>query len=111
MTFTIEEEQNWALDQARMIAKNAYAPYSCFHVGCCVLFENGDYFLGCNVENASFGLSLCAERNALSNAITAGEKGPIRSIAIVSLEKKNCMPCGACRQWFQEFAIKNKNRR
>lgn len=101
---TTEEEQCWLLEQARIIAKNAYAPYSNFHVGACVLYENGDYFLGCNVENASFGLSLCAERNALSNAITAGEKGPIRAIGIVSLEQKNCLPCGACRQWLHEFA-------
>ena len=104
---TSDEEQYWILEQARVIAKNSYAPYSNFHVGCCVLYDNGDYFLGCNVENASFGLSLCAERNALSNAVTAGEKGSIRAIGIVSLEQKNCLPCGACRQWFQEFALLN----
>lgn len=104
---TNEEEKYWILEQARVIAKNSYAPYSNFHVGCCVLYENGDYFLGCNVENASFGLSLCAERNALSNAVTAGEKGAIRAIGIVSLEQKNCLPCGACRQWLHEFAMQN----
>ena len=104
---TNEEEQYWILEQARIIAKNAYAPYSNFHVGCCVLYENGDYFLGCNVENASFGLSLCAERNALSNAVTAGEKGDIRAVGLDSLEQKECLPCGACRQWFHEFAMLN----
>ncbi len=104
---TTKEEQYWLLEQARLIAKNSYAPYSKFHVGACVLYENGDYYLGCNVENASFGLSLCAERNALSNAVTAGEKGAIRSIGIVSLEQKNCLPCGACRQWIYEFASQN----
>lgn len=108
MALTKEEEQNWLLDQARSVAQNAYAPYSNFHVGACVLYENGDYFLGCNVENVSYGLSLCAERNALATAITAGEKANIRSITIVSLENKLCMPCGACRQWIFEFAVKNK---
>lgn len=105
---TKEEEYKWAINQALNVAKNAYAPYSNFHVGACVLFENGDYFLGCNVENSSYGLSLCAERNALSTAIAAGEKAKIRSITIVSLEQKKCMPCGACRQWISEFANLNK---
>ncbi len=108
MTLTKEEEYKWLLDQARSVAHNAYAPYSNFHVGACVLYENGDYFLGCNVENVSYGLSLCAERNALGTAITAGEKCNIRSITIVSLENKLCMPCGACRQWIYEFARLNK---
>ena len=54
-----------------------------------------------------FGLSLCAERNAISNAIAAGEKGAIRALGIVSLEQKNCLPCGACRQWIHELAMLN----
>ena len=108
MNLTLAEEQNWLIEQAKTVAHHAYAPYSNFHVGCCVLYENGDYFLGCNVENASYGLSLCAERNALSTAVAAGETVPIRSITIVSLEKKMCLPCGACRQWLHEFASRNK---
>ena len=55
------------------------------------------------MENSSFGLSLCAERNAISNAIAAGEKGKILKIAIYSPKTKKCFPCGACRQWLQEF--------
>ena len=109
MPLTKEEERSWLLEQARLVAQNAYAPYSKFQVGCCILFENGDYFLGCNVENSSYGLALCAERNAISTAVTAGEKGALRSVAIVSPQQKKCMPCGACRQWIYEFAQKNHN--
>ena len=67
-------------------------------------YENGNRYLGCNVENASYGLALCAERNAISSAIAAGEKSKITAIAIYSPKQKKCMPCGACRQWLCEFA-------
>ncbi len=102
------EENLWMINQARSVAHNAYAPYSNFHVGACVLYDNGNYFLGCNVENSSYGLSLCAERNALSTAITSGEKGKLKAIAIVGLETRHCLPCGACRQWLYEFSIISK---
>ena len=78
-------------------------PYSNFHVGACALYDTGNYYVGCNVENASYGLSLCAERNAMSNAIVAGEKGKLVKIAVYSKDRANCMPCGACRQWMAEF--------
>lgn len=85
-------------------AKNAYAPYSKFHVGAAVLFDDGQVVTGCNVENASYGLSLCAERNALSTAISSGVTAKVQKIAIASLEADKCAPCGACRQWIYEFS-------
>lgn len=91
------------LNLAKKACDNAYAPYSNFHVGACALYDSGNYYLGCNVENASYGLSLCAERNAMSSAVAAGEKGKLIKIAIYSTDRKNCMPCGACRQWMAEF--------
>ena len=91
------------LDLAKKVAENAYVPYSKFHVGACILYESGNYYLGCNVENASYGLTLCAERNAISNAISAGEKTKPVKIAIYSPDSKLCWPCGACRQWIYEF--------
>ncbi|MDD3593230.1 MAG: cytidine deaminase [Candidatus Gastranaerophilales bacterium] len=92
------------LAKAKEVSKNAYAPYSNFPVGACVLFENGNMYTGCNVENASYGLSLCAERNAISTAVAAGEKAKLVAIAIVAENMLDCPPCGACRQWIYEFS-------
>jgi len=92
------------LQKAKEASKNAYCPYSNFPVGACVLYESGREYPGCNVENASYGLSLCAERNAISNAVAQGEKTKIKAIAIYSPNQKRCMPCGACRQWLSEFS-------
>lgn len=91
------------IETAKEAAKNAYCPYSQFPVGACVLYESGNVYLGCNIENSSYGLSLCAERNAISTAIAAGEKSKLLKIAIYSPKSKKCFPCGACRQWLQEF--------
>ena len=91
------------IEEAKKVSQNAYAPYSKFKVGACVLFESGNIYTGCNVENGSYGLSLCAERNALSNAISNGEKSKLTAIAIYSPQKNECAPCGACRQWIFEF--------
>lgn len=88
---------------AKQVSMNAYCRYSSFPVGACALYSSGNYYLGCNVENSSYGLSLCAERNAISNAIAAGEKGNLVKIAIYSPKTKKCFPCGACRQWICEF--------
>ncbi len=93
------------LEEAKAISKNAYAPYSDFQVGACALYENGKKYLGVNVENASYGLSICAERNAMANAAIHGEKSKITAIAIYSPKQKRCLPCGACRQWLCEFAL------
>lgn len=91
------------LEQAKKASKKAYCPYSNFPVGACVLWESGKTYTGCNVENSSYGVSLCAERNAISNSIAKGEKGRIKAIAVYSPSRVKCWPCGACRQWFCEF--------
>lgn len=80
----------------------SYSPYSNFCVGSAILFENGQIVTGCNVENSSYGLSLCAERNAMTTAVTKGLNKPI-AIAIVGKPGVPCAPCGACRQFLVEF--------
>ena len=94
---------NELMELAKEASGNAYCKYSKFPVGACALYSDGEYYKGCNVENSSYGLSLCAERNAISTAIAAGEKGQLLKIAIYSPNSKKCFPCGACRQWMQEF--------
>ena len=96
---------NNLLNLAKEASKSSYSPYSNFPVGAAVLYESGKIYCGCNVENASYGLSLCAERNALSNAISDNEGTRIKAIAIYSPCQTLCMPCGACRQWISEFCI------
>ena len=89
---------------ARQAATNAYAPYSGMKVGAAVLVDGGEVFFGCNVENASYGLTICAERAAIFTAVAA--KGPqlaIRAIAIFCNSDTPCAPCGACRQVIVEF--------
>lgn len=88
---------------AKEAAKNSYSPYSRFPVGACALYESGNYYIGCNIENSSYGLTLCAERNAISNAIASGENSKLLKVAIYSPNSKKCFPCGACRQWMREF--------
>lgn len=91
------------MEKAIEVSNNAYAPYSNFAVGACVLTENDKVFCGCNFENSSYGMSICAERNAIGSAIAAGER-KIRAIAIYSPKMDKCTPCGACRQVLSEFA-------
>ncbi|MCD7779537.1 MAG: cytidine deaminase [Candidatus Gastranaerophilales bacterium] len=92
------------LEAAKEVSKRAYCPYSKFAVGACALYESGNIYSGCNIENSSYGLSLCAERNAISNAVAGGETSKLVKIAIYSPNSSKCFPCGACRQWIQEFA-------
>lgn len=92
------------LRSASEAAENAYSPYSGFKVGACALYEDGKTYTGCNVENASYGLTICAERNAISSAIADGQKSKLIAIAIFSPNTKLCYPCGACRQWISEFS-------
>ena len=92
------------LEKAKNASKKAYCPYSKFNVGACVLYENDNEYLGCNVENVSYGLTLCAERNAISTAVAQGEQSKIKAIAVYSPQQKKCLPCGACIQWISEFA-------
>lgn len=80
----------------------AYAPYSKFYVGAAILFEDGTIDVGCNVENASIGLSLCAERVAMVKAVSKGKKRPL-AVAVAGAEGVLCSPCGACRQFLSEF--------
>lgn len=87
---------------AEKAAENAYVPYSHFPVGACVLTENDKVYCGCNFENSSYGLTICAERNAVGSAIADGEK-KIKAVAIFSPKMENCTPCGACRQVLNEF--------
>ncbi|MGD1921357.1 MAG: cytidine deaminase [Pleurocapsa sp.] len=84
---------------------NSYAPYSKFKVGAAVLTSQDNIFAGCNVENASYGLSMCAERNAIANAIIGEGKDTIKikAIAITNNQQVSCSPCGACRQVIWEF--------
>lgn len=87
---------------AEKASENAYVPYSHFPVGACILTEGGKIYTGCNFENASFGLTICAERNAVGSAIADGER-KIKAAAIFSPKMDNCTPCGACRQVLSEF--------
>lgn len=91
-------------DAASRAAEHAYAPYSKFYVGAALLFDDGAIVTGCNVENVSYGLTSCAERNALFRAIS--ERGPGRRIVAVAVTNRNgaaSPPCGACRQVMSEF--------
>lgn len=84
---------------------NAYAPYSQFHVGAALLTGDGRVFTGANVENASLGLSMCAERVALGAAAAAGARS-IAAIAVAGVDNEGVVPCGACRQVLSEFSPK-----
>jgi cytidine deaminase len=86
---------------ARQVRKRAYVPYSHFPVGAAVLGGSGKIHLGCNVENASYGLTICAERSAVARAIAAGEKRVLA--CAISVPGKPCPPCGACRQVLVEL--------
>lgn len=90
------------MNLAKEVAQKAYAPYSKFKVGACVLSQSGKTYTGCNFENSSYGLSICAERNAVGSMIADGEL-KIKAIAIYSPNMENCTPCGACRQVINEF--------
>ncbi len=89
---------------ARQTQKNAYAPYSHFTVGAAVLADDGTIYTGCNVENSSYGLSCCAERNAIFHGAACGCR-TFQAIAIVGDAADFTMPCGACRQVMAEFQI------
>jgi cytidine deaminase len=87
---------------ARAVRETAYAPYSRFRVGAAVRDEADRVHVGCNVENASYGLTVCAERNAVAAAIAAGARA-IRAIAVASAARPPASPCGACRQVLAEL--------
>jgi cytidine deaminase len=91
-------------EAARNAAANAYAPYSRFRVGAALLFDDGFIATGCNIENVSYGLTICAERSALSRAISERGAGHrIVAIAVTNLNSAGSPPCGGCRQVLSEF--------
>jgi cytidine deaminase len=91
------------LRRARTARQRAYAPYSHFHVGAVVVTAEGEVVEGANVENASYGLTMCAERVAIGTMAAAGLRGPIVAVAVVGDGEDALMPCGACRQVIFEF--------
>lgn len=92
------------LQSAKKAMKSAYAPYSKFRVGAAILLSNGKIVSGCNVENASYGMSNCAERTAIFSAVAQlGPKIEIRAVSVVNDQGAPCSPCGACRQVIYEF--------
>ncbi len=95
---------NWSALQvaAKEAAAQAYAPYSQFPVGVAVLAENGEIFSGCNVENASYGATVCAERNAIAAAVVAGQRKFV-ALLVYTPQEKLTPPCGMCRQVIAEF--------
>ena len=89
-------------EAARRASENAYCPYSQFPVGAAVLTEGGEVFAAANVENASYGLTLCAERNAVAQAVSAGHREVV-AVAVYTPTQTFTTPCGACRQVINEF--------
>ncbi|SPF32619.1 Cytidine deaminase [Candidatus Desulfosporosinus infrequens] len=92
------------IDQAQAAYRQAYVPYSHYPVGAAALFSSGVIYSGCNVENASYGLTVCAERNAVFQAVAHGER-ELKGIAIAVPTAAFPSPCGACRQVIREFAV------
>lgn len=88
---------------ATSVREKAHAPYSSYRVGAALLTRAGKVFVGCNVENASYGLCLCAERSAVAQMVAAGDKDPV-AIAVITKGPKAGSPCGMCRQTLAEFA-------
>jgi cytidine deaminase len=91
------------LHRARTAAKRAYAPYSGFKAGAALLTSDGSVVIGCNVENASYGMTLCAERGAVASMVAIGHLDPVAIAVVGGTSGAPCPPCGACRQVLIEF--------
>lgn len=89
--------------KAKEAAQNAYAPYSKFKVGCALITTSGNVYSGCNVENASYGLTTCAERNAIASAVAAEGEIEIELLTVYTPTATATPPCGTCRQVIYEF--------
>ena len=109
MKIITEEQKIQLLEKSQQAYQKAYAPYSQFQVGAALLTQQGNIFTGCNVENVSYGLTICAERNAITSAVAieGGNQMNIQAIAITNNRQIPCAPCGACRQVIAEFAQEN----
>jgi cytidine deaminase len=94
------------IHNARLALKNAYAPYSHYQVGACICCEDDTLYTGVNVENGSYGLTICAESAAICQMIAQGRR-QIKSIVVMSIDNALCTPCGACRQRIHEFSTPN----
>jgi cytidine deaminase len=107
MSLTHEEAQTLQL-AAASAAENSYAPYSGFRVGAALLLDDGTTVTGCNVENMSYGLTICAERSAMVRAISEqGASVRVKAIAVTNLNHAASPPCGACRQVLSEFVTED----
>ncbi|WP_319419522.1 cytidine deaminase [Pleurocapsa sp. FMAR1] len=102
---SLSESEQQLLEVATQALTKAYAPYSQFRVGAALLTTTGKIYAGCNIENVSYGLGVCAERNAIANAMIAegGYTIEIKAIAVTNSQNVPCSPCGACRQVIWEF--------
>ena len=101
-----KEEEKMLLDAAQTVREHSYSPYSKFKVGAAVLTRDGEIFTGTNIENASYGLTVCAERNAIFAAVSA-DKRRFRALALITQKLPGLAfnsPCGACRQFLAEFS-------
>ena len=106
MTLKNRPEFETLLEQAREAAQNSYSPYSGFRVGAALRLTNGEIVTGANVENISYGLTICAERSALVSAVSRfGPEIRIEAVAVANLNDKASPPCGACRQMLVEFIL------
>jgi cytidine deaminase len=104
ITRTLDPALETLLEQARQVAQNSYSPYSGFRVGAALKLTNGVIVTGTNVENVSYGLTICAERSATVSAVsTYGPEIRIEAVAVANLNDAPSPPCGACRQFLAEF--------
>ena len=100
----VEQHIQKLIDCAAVAREKSYSPYSHFSVGAALLCEGGTIYEGCNIENASFGLTNCAERTAIFKAVSEG-RTKFKALAVVADTEGPCAPCGACRQVISEFEI------
>lgn len=103
----MEVDYKLLMDAAKEASKQSYSPFSKFPVGAGILAGSGKIYTGCNVENSSFGMTICAERCAIFKAVSEGER-EILAVAIFSPKEDDCYPCGACRQVMYEFQGENE---